>query len=99
MAILETGYAPVTAIGTASSLIFNSGSVSAGSRDVVVINMGQSTVYVGGSVSVGGGQAGFPVAAGGQLTLQGPAVTLYANTLASTTSTVQAGLGTLVSVA
>lgn len=100
VAIFETGYAPVTSVGTVSSIIFNSGSVSTGSRDVTVINQGPTTCYVNGGSAAASAILGVPVAAGQQLTLQGgTAITLWANTqTAGTTTTVQAGLGTLVSV-
>ncbi len=101
MAIFETGYAPVTSVGTIASIIFNAGSVSAGSRDVTVINTGPAggTIYVGGGSAAANATTGIPVVVGAQVTLQGAAVTLWANVQSpAVNSTCQAGLATLASV-
>jgi hypothetical protein len=103
VAIFESGgYVPLTtSVGTVPSIIFNSGSVTSG-RDVIVLNTGANTVYVGGGTAgISAANAfGIPLTQGQQMVLQGTAVTLYANTsVVGQTSTVIAGLGTLVSVA
>ena len=103
MAIFETGYAPVTSVGTISTIVFNACSVNTGSRDVTVINTGAGTVWVGGGSAAVGGLAGMTLVPGAQVTLQGPAITLWGVTNAgaggaNVTSTVQAGLATLASV-
>lgn len=96
MAIFESGYAPVTTIaGGGTSSVFVAGSVSAGSRDVTVINQGPNTVYVGQSAVTTA--TGLPVAAGNQVTLQGPVITVYA-VAASGGATVAAGLASQIVV-
>lgn len=96
MALFETGYAPVTTLAAGgTSSVFVAGSVTAGSRDITLINTGAGTAYVG---QTGVTQTtGLPVPPGYQLTLQGAVFTVYAVGGTGGT-TVEAGLATKVSV-
>lgn len=109
MAIFETGYAPVSSVGTVPSIVFASGSVtttasSASPLSIIVVNQGTNTVYVNGGTTgiAAAAQFGVPLTQGQELVWVGGTtpITLYANTgVVGQTTTVQAGLGTLVSVA
>lgn len=81
-----------TTSGTATAQIFNTAAagVTGTLRNVLVVNAGTVTIYVGGGTAVTS-TTGMPVAAGAQLLLEGSAINLYALT-ASGTSTVIAGL-------
>ncbi len=99
MAIFANGPATqttsvTTTSGTATAQIFNitATGVSGTLRNVLVVNAGTVSVYVGGGTAVTT-VTGVPVAAGNQLLLEGPAINLYALTSAGT-STVIAGLAT-----
>lgn len=107
MAIFETGYAPVSTVGTVPSIIFVSGSVtttasSASPISIIVVNQGASTVYIGGGSIGATTSTGVPLTQGQELVWVGGTtpITLWANTgVVGQSTTVQAGLGTLVSVA
>jgi hypothetical protein len=107
VAIFETGYAPVSSVGTVSSIIFASGSVtttasSASPLSIIVVNQGANTVYVGGGSAASTTTLGVPLTAGQELCWIGgtTAITLWGNTgVVGQTSNVQTGLGSLVSVA
>ena len=107
MAIFETGYAPVTAVGTVASIAFNSGSVtttasSASPISIIVVNQGANTVYINGGSVAAAASLGVPLTQGQEMVWVGGTtpITLWANTgVVGQSSTVQAGLGSLVSVA
>lgn len=100
MAIFANGPATQTSTvtTTASTVpVFNVAAtgLSGTLRNVLVINTGTATAYVGGSTAVT--VAALPLASGDEMLLQGPAVDLYALTAAGTTTLV-AGLGSQVAV-
>jgi hypothetical protein len=99
MAIFANGPATqttavTTTSGTATALVFNTTAtgVSGTLRNVLLVNAGTVTAYFGGGTTVTS-TTGFPVAAGSQLLLEGPAINIYGLT-ASGTTTIIAGLST-----
>ena len=92
-----------TAVSTSSVQVFDLTPSVNGSdftlvdpRDITLVNTGPSTVYVGQTGVTA--STGIPVAAGDQLTLQGPAVALYAICASGGSATVEATLATVASV-
>jgi hypothetical protein len=109
-----------SAVGTLSSLIWQPantsattfgslGSVTAGDvlHDVTIMNTGAGTVYASaGTTTAGAGVAGLPINPGGQVTLQGYAVTagtsvagnIYGICTTGASSSTTAGLASVASV-
>jgi hypothetical protein len=99
MAIFANGPATqttsvTTTSGTAMAIVFNTAAtgVTGTLRNVLVINAGTATAYLGGGTTFTA-TTGFPVAAGSQLLLEGPAINIYGLTSAGTTTLI-AGLST-----
>ena len=96
----DLAFQTTTVVSGSASTIFNlspGGTALTSPRDVTIVNQGTvNTVYVGGTGATLAGN-GLPVGPGSQLTLQGTAVTLGAQTI-SGTSTVIAGLASVASV-
>lgn len=101
--------AQVTSVGTSATAVFNPNSTALQAagvtgntlRDLILINQGSVTVYVGQSTVTS--TTGTPLVPGGQMTLQGYVATagsatntVYAIT-ASGTANVAAGLATIAS--
>jgi len=84
------------AIGTSAGTVYNIGASGLVSpQNVTVVNSGPATLFIGGTSAPA--VTGFPVAAGGQVTLSGAAVNLWGIT-SSGTAYVEAGLATVLAV-
>jgi hypothetical protein len=96
----DLAFQTTTVVSGSASTIFNlspGGTALTSPRDITIINQGTvNSVYVGGTGATLAGN-GVCVGPGSQLTLQGTAVTMGAQTL-SGTSVVIAGLATVASV-